>query len=361
MSLTSRALTYHNFWDLSLRNIPISWDIKPHEVIVKVKTVSINPIDILTQKYSLFFVGSYLKVLGCDFAGTVHKAGSKSTFEKDDTIYGFTFNPLSDKGTFSEFIKIDTKKIVFCDKIPKGMMFEQAAAIPCCTATAYGVLKCAMRKDTNSYVKGALDDKKVFITGAGTSVGSYAVELAKNYMNAKSVVVTCGVRSEQKLEHAGVDLCIDYHDGNRSNLNEVLEFVKLNGKFDIFIDCVRNDFYLDHLDSILKDPQEGGTITQIYGSRVMNLETSSIFDHILPSWTFFKHRILYFLGHFKFDITQFKVGHDPTLKVAIREMWDMGRLDIPIDSIFRGWTQYDTALNRVATSKAAGKVICILD
>ncbi|TID28396.1 hypothetical protein CANINC_002574 [Pichia inconspicua] len=360
-TITSKALSYHNFWDLSLRNVPVSLDIKPHEVVVKVHAVSINPTDIITQSISLFFIGSYLKVLGSDFAGEVYKAGARSKFKEGDSIYGFTLNPFSSKGTFSEYIIVDTKKAIFCDKIPRKMLCEQAAAIPCCTATAYGVLKTAIKRGKKDYVKGALEGKKLLIIGAGTSVGSYAVEIAKNYMHADNIVVTCGIRSEQKLEHAGADLCIDYHQGNTQNVNEILEFVKLNGKFDLVIDCVRNDFFISYLDSILKDPEEGGTITQVYGSRAMNIESATIFDHILPSWNYIKYKMLYLLGKFKFNVSQYKVSHDPTLNVVIREMWDMGRLDIPIDSIFRGWSQYDTAMHRVASSKAAGKVVCILD
>lgn len=358
---TSKALTYHSYWDLSVREVPVSLDIQPHEVVVKVHAVSINPVDVLSQSISLFFLGSYLKVVGSDFAGKVYKAGAKSKFKEGDLIYGFVLNTFSNKGTFSEYIVVDTKKAIFCDKIPTRMMFEQAAAIPCCTATAYGVLKQAMKKGKKDYVKGGLEGKKLFVIGAGTSVGSYAVEIAKHYMHAKSIIVTCGIRSEQKLEHAGADMCIDYHQGNSENLNEVLEFVKLNGKFDMIIDCVRNDFYLSYLDSILKDPSEGGTITQVYGSRAMNIKSASIFDHILPSFEYIKYKLLYLLGKTKFNVSQFKVSHDPTLDVVIREMWDMGRLDIPIDSIFRGWLQYRAAIDRVATSKSSGKVICILD
>lgn len=363
-NFTSKALTYTSFWNLKVSDIVISTDIKDDEILVRVKAVSINPIDILLHRLSIFFVGNRTKVLGGDYSGVVVKAGPQSGYEIGDSIFGYRLNPFSINGTYSQYIVINPKKVIFCHKIPKGMIFEQAASLSCACATGYGVIKLALTKgninESKNDFKGALKGKRIFIIGAGTSVGSYAVEIAKKYMNADRVVVTCSSRSEHRLQTSGADLTIDYTLGNLNNLNEVLQMVKNEGKFDIIVDCIRNESYLDYLNVILKSPKEGGAYSQVYGTYQLNLFNTSIISFILPSYQYLKHTIMYRLGQSEYPIYRFKLGYDKTFANVVDDLWNNSSLDTPIDSIFRGWTQYNLALHRVATAKASGKVVCIL-
>lgn len=363
-NILSKALCYSSSWDLRVADIPLTNDLKQDQILVHVKAVSINPIDVLLQRFSLPIIGSRLKVVGGDYAGVVIKAGDESGFRKGDSVYGYRLAPLSINGTFSEYIVTTPKRDIFCDNIPHGMIYEQAASTPCVAATGYGVLKYALHKGDKSKIKEsvekALEGKKVFIIGAGTSVGSYAVEFAKKYMKAEKVVVTCSSRSEQRLEQSGADVTFDYTEGDLHNVNEILEFVKLNGKFDIIIDCVRNYSYMEYLNLILKDPSENGAYCTVYGVNTMNIYSCSLWSVILPSFEAAKYSLLHLFGYFKFPIYTFKIGYDPTLSSVITKMWQAKEFQTPIDSIFRGWSQYDLAMHRVGTSKASGKVVCIL-
>lgn len=365
--LISKALTYTSFWNLGISNIPISLDIKDDEILVKVKAIAINPIDILLQRLSLFFIGSYRKVYGGDFSGIVIKSGLKSGYKIGDSVYGYRLAPLSIYGTFSQYIVINPKKVIHCDKIPKGMIFEQAASLSCVSATGFGVLKQGLtlngksKKITkNDDLENSLKGKKVFIIGSGTSVGSYALQFAKKYMNADKVVVTCASRSFNEIENLGADLIIDYTQGTYKTVNEILEYVKSNGKFDLIIDCVRNESFLDYLDLILKDSQNDGAYCQIYGSKSMKILTCNLFSIILPSFNSIKYKILEFLGLLKHNIFYYKLHYDPTFSSVINKMWKNGTLETPIDSIYRGWTDYEKAIQRVGSAKASGKVVCIL-
>ena len=358
----SKALTYTSFWNLSVSNIPIPVNIKSNEILVRVKAVSINPIDILLHRLSIFFIGAKTKVFCGDYSGIVVKAGDESGYESGDSVFGYILNPLSIKGTFSQYIVVNPKKSIFCDKIPKGMIYEQAASLSCVAATGYGALKLGLLKGkkSNQDLEGALKGKNILIIGAGTSVGSYAVEIAKKYMKANKIVVTCALRSEQRLEKNGADVLIDYTEGDLKNINEVLEFVKNNGKFDMVLDCVRNDSYYKYLNMILKKPNENGLFTRIYGVNSMNLFSTKLLSLILPTYISMKYWLLNKLGVFEFPIYTFKLSYDVTFKDVLHKMWERDELDTPIDSIFRGWEQYDLALHRVSTSKASGKVVCIL-
>lgn len=363
-NLITKALTYTSFWNLKVSDHPISTNIRDDEILVRVKAVSINPIDILLHRLSIFFVGSRTKILGGDYSGTVVKAGSQSGYEVGDSVFGYRLNPFSTEGTFSEYILINPQKVIFCHKIPTGMIFEQAASISCACATGYGAIKLALSQGNKiklkDDLKGVLKGKRIFIIGAGTSVGSYAVEIAKKYMDADKVIVTCSSRSEHRLQNSGASLTIDYTLGDINNINEILEIVKNEGKFDIIVDCVRNESYLDYLEVILKNPKEGGAYSQVYGTYQLNLLDSSIFSFILPSYQYLKHTIMYALGKSEYPIYRFKLKRDKTFANVIDYLLNASTLDTPIDSIFRGWTQYESALRRVASAKASGKVICIL-
>lgn len=366
--LVSKALTYTSFWNLGLSTVAVPVDILPEEILVKVKAVSINPIDVLLQRLSLFFVGSYRKVYGGDYAGVVVKAGKSTGYQTGDAVYGYRLAPFSSEGTFSQYIVINPKKVILCDKIPEGMLFEQAASLACTAATGYGVLKMGVTqagKVKTPDLADALEGKNVLVIGAGTSVGSYAVEFAKKYMRAANVVATCSSRSLAKIENLGADVTIDYTQGNYASINQTLEFVKAKGKFDVVVDCVRNEIFLDYLDVILKDSTSddggsSGSYCQVYGSKSMNLCSCSIFSIILPSYRSLKYSLLYSLGLLKHRLYCYKLGYDATFAPVVHSMWKAHLLDTPIDSVHRGWSNYAEAIHRVGTSKASGKVVCIL-
>ena len=66
--IRSKALTYSSFWNLGVSYINVPTNIKPGEVLVHVRAVSVNPFDIMMHKLSLFFIGSFKKVTGCDLS-----------------------------------------------------------------------------------------------------------------------------------------------------------------------------------------------------------------------------------------------------------------------------------------------------
>lgn len=361
--LVSKALTYSSWRNLSVSSIEIPQNIEPDEILLQVKAVSINPIDILLYRLCFPFL-SFQSVFGGDFSGVVVRSGINSGYSEGDSVFGYRLEPFSTKGTFSQYIVVNPKRTIFCDKIPDGMIYEQAASLPCTAATGYGVIKSTLLQnklitrtdDLSNILKG----KRIFIIGAGTSVGSYAVQFAKKYMNADKVVVTCSARSLSKLENLGADLTVDYTQGIFKTVNEILQFVKENGKFDIIIDCVRDETFLDYLDSILKDSKENGSYSQVYGSSSMHFSSCSILSIILPSYKSLKLWFLGKLGFVNHNLYSYKVSYDPTFASVVQTMWKSNNLEIPIDSMYRGWVDYEKAIARVGSGRASGKVVCIL-
>ena len=363
--LMSDALTYTTSSTLSVTQIPIPIAIRDDQLLVRVKAVSINPIDAFFLRMSSYFSCSKTKVVGGDYAGTIVKAGNKTGFETGVSVYGYRLAPFSIDGTFSQYILVTPKKDILCESIPEGMTFENAAATACVAATGYGIVKFGAHKGDstrlNENVEDALIGKKVFIIGAGTSVGSFAVQFAKHYMKADQVVVTCSERSQKRLTDSGADVTVDYRKGDSQNINEILKYVEANGKFDIIIECVGNTSYLDSLNYILKDPKtENGAYCTVYGINAMNLFTCSIWSLVLPSFDSIKRSLKYSVGVSRFPNHVFRLKYDPTAAPAMNKMWEAKKLHTPIDSILNGWENYNAALQKVGTSKASGKVVCTL-
>lgn len=363
--LTSKAVTYTTSSKLSVSLISIPTDIGDDQILVRVKAVSINPIDAFFLRMSSYFACSKTKVIGGDYAGVVVKAGKVSGFQEGSSVYGYKLEPFTINGTFSQYITVTPRKDIFCEKIPDGMPFETAAATACVAATGYGVVKFGIHQGNNGRlngnVEGSLVGKNIFIIGAGTSVGSFAVQFAKHYMRADQVVVTCSLNSAQRLRDTGADQTIDYRKGDAQNLTEVHKFVEANGKFDIIIECVGNTSYMDSLSEILKDPKtENGAYCTVYGINAMNLFTCSVWSLILPSFDSIKRSWKYSLGISKYPNHVFKLKYDPTAVIAINKMWDLKKLRTPIDSVLDGWDHYNAAIEKVGMSKASGKVVCTL-
>lgn len=350
--LLTKALTYRNY------STPLEWEpielaiepetiVKPNEILVKTKAASINPVDCILQKLSYTYIGSRTKVLGGDFSGIIIKAGSESGFNDGDEVYGDILSPMSARGSFSEYLLIDPKKSI-CEKKPTGMTFEQAASLPIVFYTAFGALK--VHKDS-------LEGANVLVLGGGTSVGRYAIQIAKKYMKAAKVVATCSSKSKEDDLKYGADITVDYTGSETSKVNAVLEFVKNNGKFDIIVDCVRDEVFLDYLDPILKPTKEGGVYLQIAGSSVMNYETAH-FSSFFKSFRYMKTYLKGLLGLSPHTFVSFFLKPSSGAGASVNELWNKKELDIPIDTVCDGFTEFQAAFDKVASCKAKGKVVC---
>lgn len=130
------------------------------------------------------------KVLGLDVAGVVERVGAGVTeFAPGDRVFGGGI------GTFAEFAIAKPKALA---PMPAALSFEQAAASPVSGLTALQALRKA----------GPVAGKSVLIIGAGSGVGSFAIQLAK----AQGAIVTAVV-SPGKIDFVkrlGADHVVDY-------------------------------------------------------------------------------------------------------------------------------------------------------
>lgn len=333
--------------ELKYETVEYPTQLGPNDVLIKTKAASVNPIDLIFKAFSYSFYGPKFKGFGGDFSGIVLKTGSASSFKEGDEIYGNFLVPFTKNGTFGEYFLFNEKKAILAIKKPKSLSFTEAASLPIVACTAFQALK------EHADLKG----KNVLILGAGTSVGSYGVQFAKHYFGAANVVGTCSPRSAEKIKSYGADATVDYHQTESAKINEVLEFVKEHGKFDFILDTVRDPSFHAYSTSILNGSNKGGIYATIAGSTVMDY-TNVKFSAMLPSFGSLLYGIKSkFSGEIAKPISVF-LKNNKDFAAALDKLIEEGHFTPVIDSELDGLTQYSEAIQKVATSKASGKVVC---
>ena len=96
-----------NGCDLIIKDIPVP-EVRRHEVLVKIHTAGVNPLDNMIIKGEVKMIVPYKfpLVMGNEFVGTVEKTGpSANRFQVGDRVYGRM--PLNKIGAFAEYAAVD--------------------------------------------------------------------------------------------------------------------------------------------------------------------------------------------------------------------------------------------------------------
>ena len=107
------------------------------EVLLKIKAAGVNPVDFkIRQGYLKDRIpSSFPMILGWEMAGVIEKTGySARRFDPCDKVYAYARRPVPGKGTYAEYIALPESYVT---RSPSNMSFEQAAAVPLTSLTAY--------------------------------------------------------------------------------------------------------------------------------------------------------------------------------------------------------------------------------
>jgi NADPH:quinone reductase-like Zn-dependent oxidoreductase len=167
------------------------------EVLVRVHTASLNPVDIKTRegRYPRIRDDALPYTLGRDFAGEVVRAGaSVKTWKSADEVYGFVGQG---PGAFAEYVKVDATALA---RRPVSADIITAGAVPLAALTAWQGL----------FDHGRLErDARVLIHAGAGGVGHFAVQFAK--ARGAEVFVTASGQGIEFVRSLGADHVIDYH------------------------------------------------------------------------------------------------------------------------------------------------------
>lgn len=155
------------------------------QVLVRVKAVSVNPIDTYIRAGLVPMNIPMPYIIGCDLAGVVEAVGSEvSQFKKGDRVWGSNQGLLGRQGTFAEFALVEEQWLY---PVPDGVRDEDAAAIALVGITAHlGLFNNAQLQP----------DETIFVNGGSGGVGSVVIQMAK----AIGARVFASAGNEQKIE-----------------------------------------------------------------------------------------------------------------------------------------------------------------
>lgn len=221
---------------------------KDNEVLIKVYAATASTADTEFRRLKLpllfaiplrLYLGfrkpTRITILGTEFAGEIVAAGKEVTrYQPGDQVFGYTGLGM---GTYAEYLCLPEKPSapasVMAEK-PANVTYEEAAAVP------FGGLEALHSLRRANIQRG----QKVLIVGAGGSIGTYSVQLAKQY----GAEVT-GVDKTGKLEmlrSIGADHVIDYTQE---------DFTKNGQTYDVILDTIGKSSFSGSIRSL----KENGT------------------------------------------------------------------------------------------------------
>ncbi|KAK9461213.1 chaperonin 10-like protein [Lipomyces oligophaga] len=192
------------------------------EVLVKVEVIAMNHVDYI-QLETGFHVEHYPTVLGTDVAGTIVATGSEVSqpeqIQPGTRVLAFATNffahSLAEFGAYQQYVIV---KDWFITPIPDSLDFHTAATIPMGTWTGWAGFYTAgltvpiagNAAELPSDVKAANGSQAILVWGAGSSVGSSALQQASSL--GYKVYVTSKSDHHESLLKIGATKAFDYRD-----------------------------------------------------------------------------------------------------------------------------------------------------
>lgn len=188
--------------------------VEKDSVLIKVKAVSINPVDWKIREGELKIMTgfSFPKGVGLDFAGVVEEVGEAvQTFKKGDEVFGIS--DVFAGRALAEYVVVKPETI---SHKPTSISFNEAAALPIVGSSALQIF------DKLAPLKPGMN---VLIFGATGGIGTNAIQLAKR----QGAHVTAVVRSKgaELAKQLGSDVVIDY---------DQQDVLKSDTRFDVVLD-----------------------------------------------------------------------------------------------------------------------------
>ena len=302
-----------------------------HEVLVKVCTAAVNPLDNMVVRGEVKLIVPYKLplIMGNEFAGIVEKVGASVTkFKAGDRVYGRM--PLAKIGAFAEYAAVAENALAI---IPDYLSFDEAATVPLTALTAMQAFEIMKPRSGET----------IFISGGTGSLGAMAIPIAKSL--GLTVYTNGSADNEERVKELGANRFIDY---KKENYAEVLKDV------DYVLDTL-GDRELPNEFKVLK---RGGSLVSLRG---------------LPNGRFAKRAGLSFIKQLLFKLAGSKYDKMAAAKNQTYDFLfvheDGGQLEelskifnaenpleTSIDTIYT-LAQVNEALDKVKQGKSKGKTI----
>ena len=295
---------------------------KDDELLIKVHAVEVTKTDCemrgfnfqvkwfwLPLRIALGLLKPRKQILGGYFAGEVESVGKDvSKFKRRDQIFGAARLRL---GAYGEYVCLP-ENYTLVPK-PDNMSFEEAAAVPLGGLNALHFMRVAA----------VMEGDKVLVNGAGGSIGTFVVQIAKT-MGAEVTAVDSGIK-EEILRRIGADHFFDYTKE---------DFTKSGQTYDVIFSTVAKSDY--------------AACTHMLNPKgrylIGNPRFSDMLRSILTS-TFTDKKVF-----FRF------AREEAEELLALKEMLEAGKINSVVDRIY-SMDRIAEAHRRVETEQRLGSVV----
>jgi NADPH:quinone reductase-like Zn-dependent oxidoreductase len=192
------------------------------EVRVAVHASSINPVDYKVRSGAARMIPgqSLPRPFGTDFAGVIDAVGEGAgSVAIGDRVYGGVVTMFGHAGGHAEYVAAPIGRL---RRMPEGIDFVEAAALPVAALTALNGLRLA----------GARAEKRVLVTGATGGVGHFAVQMAR--ARGATVTAVCSAAHADRARALGAVRIVDYR---------TVDFTSLPERWDLVFDAHGGDFW----------------------------------------------------------------------------------------------------------------------
>ncbi len=323
-----KAIVYTNYGaaevlDLQEREKPIA---KANEVLIRVRAAEATKSDCELRSFNFpvkwfwlplrLFIGlrkPKRQILGGYFSGEIEAVGDTVTaFRKGDKVFGSAGVRM---GAYGEYICLAQGQTI--EFKPDKLSFEEASAVPLGGLNALHFIRLA------SIEAG----EKVLINGAGGSIGTFAVQLAKS-IGAEVTVVDSAIK-EDMLRKLGADHFIDY---------QKQDFTQTEKRYDVILSMVAQTPYAEVLKTL--EPKGRYLLANPRLADMLRANVSSRFSN--------KKVIFAFARETKEELQ------------TLASMIEAEQLKPVIDKIYP-MTQAAQAHHRVETEQRLGSVVIAID
>ena len=212
-----KAVGYQNSLDLAEQDALLDIDIPEpaasgRDLLVRVKAISVNPVDTKIRKRAKPEPGGY-KVLGWDVAGVVEAIGDDcELFNVGDEVWyaGAVDRP----GANAELHLVDERIV---GSKPTSLTFAKAAAMPLTTITAWEILFDRLQVKPGKRHTG----ESLLIMGAGGGVGSMLTQLASRLTGLIVIGTASRDETRQWVSGLGADHVIDHRHPLTDELKKI--------------------------------------------------------------------------------------------------------------------------------------------
>ncbi len=266
MPTIMKAVTFHKHGgpeELTYEDVAIP-QIGPDEMLVRVKACALNHLDIWIRQGIPSYTISLPHISGCDVSGVIDTVGSaysghlvpgQSVFVMpgiscgncDECLIGkenrcahFHILGAQRHGGYAEYVAVPAGNVL---PLPANLTFEQAAAFPLVSVTAWHMVKT---------LADVQPGETVLVMGAGSGVGSMAIQMA-NLLGARVLSTVGAEDKKEKATMLGADAVINH---SIENVWERVTALTHGHGVDVVIEHIGHDVW----DPCLKSLARGGRL-----------------------------------------------------------------------------------------------------